>query len=259
MRKLSFLIFVLYSFLSNAQIQHAGLPIGKLSPNTATTRNITTHCTIEMPKFKIPKIDSLDIRYKTLRFAHTFEVSITPVNNGKWTLIDGKNVWQVNIKSKGASSINLIFNKFKLPKGGKLFIYNKDMTHVIGAFTEANNKTNEILPTMPVKGDEITVEYQEPTDAEFGAKIEISQVNHDYSNVFNLMKVGDFGDSQSCEKNASCYTNDIYQKAQRCVVKIIINGAELMSGTLLNNTKEDGTPYIITAAHGAQPRNRLPC
>ncbi len=251
MRKLIISILLTISFLCFSQIQHKGFPIGKIYNQNNTTRTSSLPKMVEMPIFEIPEEDLLNTKHKTLKFAHAFNVNLTPENAGTWTqLDDGSKVWQLSIKSKNAASINLIFSKFKLPKGGKIFIYNSDMTHIIGAFTEANNKKNGILPTLPIKGDEIAVEYQEPANAEFKALLEIGQVNHDYSNVFNHLKIGNFGDAQSCEVNANCYTDTIHQSTLRSVVKIIINGTELMSGTLVNNTAQDGTPYVLTAAHG---------
>lgn len=245
-------ILLLISFATQAQIQHAGFPIGNIN-TTAKTLRSAKPTVVEMPAFNIDSLLKTEenSQYKTLKFAQPFNVDLSPDNCGQWyTNDDGSKVWQVTIKSEDASSINVIFDQFKLPQGGKVFIYNTDMTHIIGAFTADNNKASGILPTLPVYGSEIVVEYQEPSNAEFEAQLSIGQVNHDYTNIFNTMKVGYFGDSEECEKDVTCYTDDIYEKTRRSTVKLIINGSELMTGTLINNTKEDGTPYVLTAAHG---------
>ncbi|MDA3853747.1 MAG: hypothetical protein PF444_05850 [Bacteroidales bacterium] len=253
MKKTIFYILLLVSITAQAQIQHAGFPVGISDTPTKSVRS-TISTVIEMPAFDASTIapsEEGDL-HKALKFAHPFEVSLSPDNCGQWTTNgDGSRLWQVTIRSSGASSINIIFDQFKLPKGGRVFIYNTEMSHIIGAFTEANNKASGILPTLPVQGSEIIVEYQEPKGAEFEAELLIGQVNHDYTDLFNKMKVvGDFGDAEACEKDVTCYTDELYKKTRRSTVKLIINGTELMTGTLLNNSKEDGTPYIITAAHG---------
>jgi len=249
MRKLFFYLFLLSYLALNGQIQHPGLPYGKsnISSRSATPGKVTT---VTMPAFELPEEDENPFS-KSLTFAHTFEVDLGPENSGEWqSLEDGTKLWQLSIVSEQAKSINLIFEDFELPEGAQMFIYNSDMSHIIGAFTAANNKASGILPTLPVRGDEITVEYQEPADASFSGSFRISQVNHDYSDVFTLEKSGYFGDAQSCEKDVSCYVDELYQLNRRSTLKLIINGSELMTGTLINNAKEDGTPYVLTAAHG---------
>ena len=234
-------------------MQQPGQVVGHIFPQTRSLKSSTPDY-VEMPAFKAPTLKVMDasqIKRKAFTFAHAFEVNLSPDNAGQWhTLASGQRIWQLTIHSANATSINLIFSQYKLPPGGQLFIYNKEMSHILGAFTEANNKTNGILPTMPVMGDEITVEYQAPLQPAFEAELCIGSINHDYTNVFNHLKLGYFGDSEVCEKDVSCFTNELYKKIRRSTVKIIINGTELMSGTLLNTTNNDGRPYIITAAHG---------
>ncbi len=196
-----------------------------------------------------------------LKFAHQFSVNYTPENSGKWfTLDDGTKVWKLTISSPGAYSINLIFDRYILPEGASLLIYNIDESEVIGAFTSENNKPSGVLATAPVSGDEIVVEYSEPKDVEFNGELLIGAVNHDYLGVFKYMefKSGLFGDAGDCEEDISCYDADNTLDIRRAVVKLIINGNYLCTGTLINNVNEDGTPYLITAAHcldGSDPGN----
>ncbi len=248
MKKQLFLFFLITSTLLNGQIQYGGQPYGNNRVTTRSTKSAST--VITMPTFTPPKnLKTNEIQHKTFTFAHPFNVDINSEKDGNWnTLSDGSRLWQVTIHSAGAATLNVIFSKFRLPQGGKVFIYNNDMSHIIGAFTEKNNKKSGILPTSPVNGDEITIEYQEPIDPEFSAEISIGKINHDYTDIFN--KIGYFGDAEVCEKDITCYNNDIFKNTSRSVIKIIIDGSELMTGTLINNSLQDGTPYIITAAHG---------
>lgn len=244
----SLLLFVINSIVSIGQIMHQGSPISQDIALKSTT--VSANSTVTMPTFELPQNDTSNIvKHRAAIFAHQFEVDLTTDNSGTWyTSSTGQRIWKLNIYSADAASINVIFSKYKLPQGGKLFIYNEDQSHVIGAFTEANNKASGILPTMPVHGDKVTIEYQEPINPQFDAELAIGSVNHDYLGVFS--KYGYFGDSESCEENLTCHDEDTYNLTGRSVVKLIINGNELMTGTLVNNTNQDGTPYVITAAHG---------
>lgn len=245
-------IFCLITLSMQAQIQHGGRPIGVVKTNSRALKTNATPTIIEMPEIDSTVIFSEEQRFnKTLKFAYPFEVDLSPDNCGQWYVnADSSKVWQVTIRSDGARSINVLFDQFRLPEGGRLFIYNSNMSHVIGAFTSENNKPSGVLPTLPVYGDEIIIEYQEPAYPEFEGELHINCVNHDYTNLFTRMKVGYFGDAGSCENDVTCFTDEQYQKVLRSTVKLVINGSELMSGSLINNTSEDGTPYVITAAHG---------
>ncbi|MCW3807256.1 trypsin-like peptidase domain-containing protein [Plebeiibacterium marinum] len=192
---------------------------------------------------------------RALQFAHQFTVSYSPDNSGKWFVLeDGSRVWKLRISSPGAYSINLIFDRYVLPDGASLVIYNADQSDMIGAFTSKNNKPSGILATAPVFGDEITVEYREPEYVDFKGELLIGAVNHDFLGVhrYSSLKSGLFGDACDIEVDASCYDADNSLDIRRAVVKLIIDGSYLCSGTLINNTKEDGTPYVITAAHCLQ-------
>ena len=71
-----------------------------------------------------------------------------------------------DIAAPNAYSINLLYNEFWLPDGGRLFIYNDDRSMVLGAFTSANNKDHGKFATGPVRGDTSILEYYEPTYVE---------------------------------------------------------------------------------------------
>lgn len=201
---------------------------------------------------KTEKPDPNAIHHKSLKFAHSFDVDLTPENSGEWTrLSDGSQVWRLSVSSEGAFSINLIFTKYHLPKGAKLFIYTPDMKQVLGSFTSENNKQSGVLPTMPLQGDRVIVEYIEPANVPFSGKLKVGKVNHAFLDVNTQLKsasaLGDFKSSEDCEVDITCESG--WETEQRGVVKMIIDGTELCTGTLVNNTNQDGKPYVLTAAH----------
>ncbi len=200
------------------------------------------------------KSEESEVKGAPLKFAYKFIVNYTPDNSGTWTqLEDGTMVWRLLISSPGAYSINLIFDKFKVPPGAKLFIYNTDCSDVIGSFTEKNNNPSGILATAPVIGDQVIVEYQEPERVDFNAELLIGSVNHDYLGVHRFktapLKAGKFGDSGNCNEDISCYDVNNEMDVRRAVVKIIIDGTELCTGTMINSNQSDPNAYMITAAH----------
>lgn len=244
MAKLICLFFLMQVTVFNlmSQISYGGMPIwqGNLK---CVSEQIPL---VEMPDFDM-SIYEQDDNLKSTRFAHPFFVSLTPDNSGKWSLLsDGTRVWRLAIRSTDAYSINLIFDKFKLPDGGKLFIFNNDLSSVIGAFTNKSSLAPGAFATLPVAGDEIIVEYSQDSGVNSEPDFEISAVNHDFKDLLNI-KVGNFGDSGDCNVDATCLMP--LADHLRSVVRLLIDGTEYCTGTLINNTLQDGKPYFITAAH----------
>ncbi len=201
--------------------------------------------------------DSIKSKLKgAARFARKFYTDIRPDNSGvHFTLSDGTKVWQCGIRSQGAYSINLLFTRYYLPKGAKLFIYNSDRTSKSGAFTELNNNEYLQLPTAPVYGDEIIVEYQEPADAEFSGLLAIGEVNHDYRGLTLRSRPGALASTADCHKDAICYPE--YSEVTQATTLLIINGNSYCTGCLVNNVEQDGTPYLLSAAHCFLPENGI--
>ena len=139
------------------------------------------------------------------RFGAALDVSLGLQNAGQWTdLSDGGRLWRLRIASQAAHSLNFIFDRFRLPEGGKLFLYNQDHSTVLGAFTAANNKSYGRFSTLPVEGDIITLEYYEPKNARGETQLRLAKVVHGYRDMFpsatekqSDMTTKGFGDSES--------------------------------------------------------------
>jgi len=68
-------------------------------------------------------------------------------------LPDGTDIWRLSIISADAIALMLTYDKFEIPSGGKLYIYNFDKTRVLGAYTEANNPKRVEYATEFISGD----------------------------------------------------------------------------------------------------------
>ena len=60
---------------------------------------------------------------KPLRFALERPVNLSPETQGSWTLEGDIRVWHVHVLSPGAYSLGLVFGKYALQPGVKLFVY----------------------------------------------------------------------------------------------------------------------------------------
>lgn len=234
-----------------AQISHGGQPL----PLSAT-KSLTDEMFIQMPEFDLSeqlRLDSLeatDLR-SGYRFAYKFMADYTPDNSGiHFTLPDGTKVWRLGIRSRNALSINIMFSEYHLPEGSRLFLYNSDQTEVLGSFNHLNNSELGLLPVAPITGDELIVEYQEPADAAFPGKLTVGEVNHGYRDFRLSEPIPDRADLW-CMPSVACYqdTTALYDDIERSVLLLIINGTTGCTGTLVNNTANDGKPYLLTASH----------
>jgi lysyl endopeptidase len=235
------------TLLSVAQIQHGGYPF-----DVITMKSTSNSTCISMPAFsteeKSVDADESDLMLKSLTFAHTFHVNIHPQNAGSWSETNQYRIWQVTIESVGAYSLNLIFSRYYLPPGARLFVFDEEKKHVLGAFTADNNKPFKKLAIYPIPGERITVQYEEPKNALFEGELEIGEINHDYKDVFGILNRWTRRSSGSCNVNVNCETNSNLTLEKRSVIRIFA-GDELGSGTLLNNTNFDGKAYVISAFH----------
>lgn len=244
-----FSILYILSQSITGQISYGGKPL-PLSAD-ATTRLLETSqkLFVEMPKFDeqaaLWRSQQDNIDFKSLEFAHKFDVHLRPDNSGVTFNYGNIKVWRVGIRSKGAHSINLLFSKFRLPESAKVFVYNSDQSEILGSYTSENNTNLNLLPIQPIGGDEIIVEYHLPVESADVGELEIGEVNHDFIGIFRASEPRD--PAQTCHPNLICYPEDIEPGSG--VVALIINGTTYCTGLLVNNSSEDGTPYVLTATH----------
>ncbi len=134
-----------------------------------------------------------------------------------------------------------------MPPGATLFVYNIDKTHVIGAFSDFNNREDSVFATTLVVGEEIVIEYYEPSKPAFPGKLHLNRVTHGYRDALGYVK--SFGQSGSCNNNVHCPEAAEWQNQVRSACMLVSGGNGFCSGALVNNTSQDGIPYILTANH----------
>lgn len=186
--------------------------------------------------------------------ATALPVNYNLTTDGDWTTLqDGIRICQLKIKAPGALGIILTYSHFHIPKGNKLFIYNKDKTQILGAYTTITNPSGGAFSTEIIYGDELTLEYVEYNDTP--ANIQISSVGYGYQGIMNFTKNSvpeGFNLSKECQVNINCTEGADWQLEKRSVVRIyaLIGTTWYRStGSLINNTKNDKDPLLLTAAH----------
>ena len=247
-----------------AQISYGGKPLFLDAPSLSSSSFLKSSESagfITMPAFNLDSVRRSDtMNRENMRrdfpFAYKFHTHIERGKDGnEWTLTDGTRVWQVGIHSQGAYSINLLFTEYHVPEGAKLFLYNADHSYIIGAFDHRNNSPSGVLPVRPVAGESIIIEYSEPVDAAFPGQLVIGEVNHDYRDILRREPADDLTEGTSlptgyydCMPDVLCH-EEVDEATIRSTLLLMVNGTTAGTATLLNNTANDGTPYVLTAAH----------
>lgn len=234
------------SFQSDGQVSYGGTP---------ASFNQLKSAILQLPVVEMAPVNNFDLllketqsrnQYKKQKFAKSFDVDISPDNAGVWDSADGIRIWRVAIRSKGAYSLNILFDRAILPTGASIFIYSPDHQILRGAFNANNEQSSGMLPIFPLPGDEIVVEYNEPVTVSTHGELHISKVNHGYKNAIGTRPLGEAG---SCNMDVYCQEAAMMSKEKQAVVQLVISGTDLCTGTLVNNTKRDKSPYLITAGH----------
>ena len=101
-------------------------------------KDISPNNVIEMPKVDVDKLLKEDAEMAgedvPFRFGYGFETSYS-ISDGEWENYEEGRLWSLCFKSKGAVSLNFVFEDFSLPNGAYLNIVNSDETIVYGPVT----------------------------------------------------------------------------------------------------------------------------
>lgn len=233
------------------------LPFFTMAQNDARlARGLSPVATIH--KIMMPQLDNEALLAKEMerrntgvapRFAESFVVNYTPDTHGQWeNSINGNMVWRLVVRSQGALSLNFGFTKYKMPPGGSLVLYSSDYEYILGPFTPADNEEHEQLWTPVIPGDEVVIEVQLPPDSKHKLELELSSINHDFLG-FGAVASGSCNVDVICGAADGWAQIDDYRDIIRSVAVIGTNGNTYCSGFLVNNARNDCTPYFITARH----------
>ncbi|MFT6679159.1 MAG: lysyl endopeptidase, partial [Granulosicoccus sp.] len=246
------MLAVTCTLFTYSQIAQGGEPLNWKQKTTNSEINFVKTNVLDMAI--IDAEDAVVDQYKETPFRY----GITQVvdfdfffNASSKTLSNGDKIWSMGIDCPNAKSVNLIFGEYFLPEDAKVYIYSEDRTEYIGAFTSANNKEYGSLAVGLVHSNRVIIEFHEPATVAGQALLNISEITHGYRAVVNKFEVdkGPFGNSGSCNMNTNCPDAGPWQDEKRGVALILNSGSAWCTGSLVNNTNEDETPYFLTAAH----------
>jgi hypothetical protein len=174
-------------------------------------------------------------------------------NAGAWEIQqDGSAIWTCTVTVPGALGLGFVYDAFYLPPGSTLEMKSPEETQK-ATYTFQDNQPGGQFFSGFSKGATATLIYREPAHARLQGRIHIRRVDFGYREPTgrSVLNFG-FGTSLDCHPNANCESGAGFRDIQRSVCRIVMvleEGTGYCSGTLINNTAEDETPYVLSAYH----------
>ncbi|MBK8704235.1 MAG: hypothetical protein IPN33_11860 [Saprospiraceae bacterium] len=208
------LLAVLFPLCLHAQPSEGGLPMS-LRPEWKELA-----AAAPIGQYRAPALDMEAVRADDAargggnRFAAPIAVDIDPAQSGQW---------------------------LSLPNGSR------------------NNPQSGRFFTGLITGSTAIVEYYEPGNVGDQGSFHIFRIDHAYRSEALEASSPDtsstgfgFGCSLPCQINGNCSQGNNWSDQKRSVCRIVLiveEGMGYCTGTLMNNTANDGKPYVLTAFH----------
>jgi PKD repeat protein len=259
-RIFSFCFIMLTGLMSYAQISEGGAPPSFTINNIREEFNQYDFSKPDMELINLEDQANAESAYPgPERMAYSVLVNLDVREAGtSEVLADGSTIRRMKIHVPDALALGVYYSNFYLPQGCKLFLYNESKTQVIGAFTSANNTENGLFATEFIQGDKVTLEYFEPAGVTEKAEILISEVAYGYRFIYFDYVQGNRDQSWSCMINVKCSEGTGWENQIQGIARLSIKigfSYYWCSGSLINNTNNDRTPYLLTAEHCGEGAN----
>ncbi len=253
MHKFFLVTFSLFWLSATAQLHEEATP---WSFGEGVTDRSFQHISLAPPDEEaLLEEEQEDPFFKTRRFALLVPVLLDPLTAGTWQHHPDGEVWRLKLSLAGSLASSLYFSGFSLPEGVRLYLYDENGLQLKGAFTHRNNRPGGHFATGLIGGGTVILELNVPHQVSRASWFTIEEMTYGYAHLDGVLQSSGFGDSQFCEVNVACSPEgDNYQDEKDGVVRIqvkVAGSAYWCSGSMINNTSQDKTPYLLTADHCA--------
>lgn len=219
-------------------------------------KNYANIVNIELPAKNIAELlikevemNKVSPETKPFRFAEPVTVDIDVARQIQWVTDNGYAFGKFTIHLNGALSTSINFDKFYLPEGAEMYIYNAKGNMITGPVTAAENNPGKIWGSWVYMGPEINIEVKLPLQSKEQLVLNSNNVAYGYKEVYKI-KVGGFGQAGACNINVICPLGNGWE-AERNSVALVLNdkGSSWCSGAMIMNTCNNNRPFFLTANH----------
>lgn len=253
-----FFLFLLGTLqLLNAQIEDGSKPFSFSYPSSIASKKYILTAPNKDSLALIDKQEALEGKAYRFGIEYPFLANFYEVASVK-VLSDKSLLWTFAVEAEDALSLNFNFLSFYLKKGSKLWAYSSDKKHVYGAFTYKNINPDGNFAIAPVLSNQVIIELYEPVENVKSSLIQFQSIVYGYRSISGDKEVNGFGNSKACNININCpEAIDWYNERNATVMLLTAGNTRKCTGTLINNTAEDGTPYVLTANHCSGLNNSI--
>ena len=256
MKKINTIIlFLLLGFVSQAQDFDLK---GYLELNQITEGTFNT-----VPEVSVghPDADSIK-RYVKKAIGNTemyvggypIKVDFDLVTGMKWVK-DAQNnhIGLLKVKCSGARMLGVGFDAENIPLGTKVYFTNLKLTEsmkieeYVLAFMKKRQMREAGLGV--IYGDESYILIIATPAQKDSLKIVLKRIDYGFPRSEDNLRDAENVESATCHKNIICPEGNDWVDEKKGVVRINISATQTCTGTLINNTSLDGTPYVLTACH----------
>lgn len=249
MKKLLILALLFVSINLLGQISEGGLPPSFRNTMAKSKAQIVTLSLSELDTAQLLAYDRENP--SPMRYSVISDVSVDIKKSGTRTYLDSYkgSIWRYMVCAKEAKSVQILFEKYRVPDRAQLFIYDENYSLIRGAFTSMNITEDLSFVLSDFPGDNLIIEYFEPDDSSFEGELIIGGIGQSYVDIFEVKSTN--ADSYNLI-NVNCEEGKAWQDQKHSVCKITYNDGAygyLCTGAFINNTNNDGKPYFLTANH----------
>ncbi|AMR27649.1 hypothetical protein A0257_11455 [Hymenobacter psoromatis] len=253
--KNSYLVSILLALLGRVAI--AQVPTRSIAnqERLAARLAVSAQDTPPVLRLKAPDVTALlkEDQRKTRRgalphFGKPTPLALNLLAAGRWEPAAGGRRWQLALTSPGATSLNFFFDKFYLPPGAELYLYNADHSMAIGPIDSTQNTVASVFATDLLKGETVTFELFEPATFQGKSVLHADQVVHGYQDLPGQPYAG-YGQSAPCNVDINCSAGRDWQTESNAVALILLPNGQYSTGTLLNDNCKSLTSNFLTAYH----------
>jgi hypothetical protein len=187
------------------------------------------------------------------RFAIEVPHQANLTSAGAWSANSGLRTWSYQIQVPTAVSLSFHASSATLPPSAVLKVSGSRVNVTYRAGDLARGE----LWSRPLLGDTLTLSLTVASSEASLAQLQIDSVQVGYRGLggvadhpyFTKRQKATAAATQSCTENYSCYANTANQGPANATVALLVGNQIQCTGTLLNNTRNDRAPLILTARH----------
>ncbi|WP_395795577.1 trypsin-like serine peptidase [Aquimonas sp.] len=211
---------------------------------------------IEAPSMRLPPLDRdalaatdalTDGKGRPWRFARPVDVMVSTTDAGRWTRDADGERWTLAIDAGDAVHLNFGFSRFDLPPGAQLRVFSPDGSLQLGPYTHEDELPHGQWWTPLMPGGQAVLVLDVPTDQRGAVDLVLQRVGQGYR---GFGAINPRQKSGSCNMDVACLAaGDPWNAQRRSVARLLIGGAGLCTGGLINNTANNRRMLLSTASH----------